>query len=64
MWMTLWGKYGIAHENARKIVGINVDSETENYAGFWTASGLPVDRLLIGRHESNPRCNNNHYKDS
>jgi uroporphyrinogen decarboxylase len=28
------------------------------------ARGLPVDRVLIERHESNPRDNNNHYKDS
>ena len=32
-------------------------------ADFCIAICLPVDRVLIGRHESNPRSNN-HYKES
>jgi hypothetical protein len=34
---------------------------TLNLALFWMAFRLPVDRMLIDRHESNQRSNN-HYR--
>jgi uroporphyrinogen decarboxylase len=36
-----------------------VDRVLPDYAGFWMSSLHPVDRMLIGRHESNQRSNYN-----
>jgi hypothetical protein len=63
MWMMLWGKVRIALENARKTACIDVDVVSENNGGFCAGTYPLVDRLLIGRHESNPR-DNNYYKEA
>jgi hypothetical protein len=63
MWMSLWGKGGIARKNARKTTGINVDKITRDSMGFSANFLQLVDRLLIARHESNSPSNN-HYKES
>jgi hypothetical protein len=36
---------------------MDVDGKSLNKAGFWIGVYLPVDRMLIGMHESNPRSN-------
>jgi len=38
-------------------VADTVDSHVLDCARFWITSAHPVDRVLIGRHESNQRSN-------
>jgi hypothetical protein len=63
MWTARWGKHGIACEKACKTTPIGVETIARESVGFLATISLAVDRLLIGRHESNPPSNN-HYKES
>jgi hypothetical protein len=63
MWTGLGGKDGIAYEKACKTAGIVVDGILRDNMGISVNAGQPVDRMLIGRHESNSPSNN-HYKES
>ena len=63
MWMGLWGKDGIACENTRKTTDIIVDGIERYSMEISVSFHQPVDRMLIGRHESNSPSNN-HYKES
>ena len=57
------GKGWDSSQKTRKTTGIIVDRIARDSTGFSANFWQPVDRLLIGRHESNPPSNN-HYKES
>jgi hypothetical protein len=57
---------GTSYDSARKPrskARRTVDGKILDYAGFPMFIAQPVDRMLIARHESNPRSSN-YYKES
>jgi hypothetical protein len=63
MWMVLWGQEGIAGKKTFKTDNLTVDGQRRMSMGFCIGLFLTVDRVLIGRHESNPPSNN-YYKEN